>query len=416
MEEQKSTYDWTNDLKLDKNSAVLPILSNLILFLTHHQAWQGVYAYDAFAARVIIRKRPPWGEETPDTPCTDHHEAKTRVWFQREDIKASGGDVGRAIQAAARDNPYHPVRDYLEALKWDGVPRLDTWLIDHCHAADTVADGTVYVRAVSRRFPISAVARIYQPGCKVDHMPILEGPQGKQKSEALRALAVKDAWFTDRLSHVSSKDAQQEAGGRVAGRDRRNGAADTRLVHPVQSNMSPASIDRFRPPYGKHVGTFPRQCVFVGTINPPVGGYFTDATGNRRFWPIFCPDMIDLDGIKRDRDQLWAEAVHAYKAGEKWWMETPELEALATAEQNARFRADVWQETVEHWLSKSKDPKDTKVSEVLEGAWISSKDPTLQGSSLRKRESIRFSLTWGLRNTDPAKAINARTVTGDHER
>jgi predicted P-loop ATPase len=251
------------------------------------------------------------------------------------------------------------VRHYLNALQWDGTPRLDTWLITHCHA-----DDTAYVRAVGRRFPISAVARIYQPGCKVDHMPILEGSQGKQKSEAIRTLAVQDAWFTDRLSHISTKDAQQEAGGtwliEIAEMD-----ALTRASSSSAKSYVTRRVDRFRPPYGKHIGTFPRQCVFCGTINPPVGGYLKDPTGARRFWPIACHGMIDLDGIKRDRNQLWAEAVHRYKAGEAWWMETPELEALAKAEQDERFKIDVWTETVEAWLGESKD---TSVSEVLEGA------------------------------------------------
>ena len=116
---QQSAPDWTDDLKLDKEGGVRPILSNLILFLRHHPKWQGVLGYDEFNARVVIRKRPPWGEEKPDAHWTDHHETQTRVWFQREDINAGLGDIGRAVQAAARSNPFHPVREYFEALVWD---------------------------------------------------------------------------------------------------------------------------------------------------------------------------------------------------------------------------------------------------------------------------------------------------------
>jgi hypothetical protein len=123
---QQSALDWTDDVKLDKDGGVCPILKNYILFLRHHQEWQGVLAYDEFNVRVVIRKRPPWGEEKPDAHWTDHHESQTRVWFQQQDIKANLGDVGRAIQAAARNNLIHPVREYLDALVWDGEPRLDT--------------------------------------------------------------------------------------------------------------------------------------------------------------------------------------------------------------------------------------------------------------------------------------------------
>ena len=114
---QSAASNWTDNLKLDDKGGVRPILTNLILFLKHHPKWKSVLAYNQFTARVVIRKRAPWEQEAPDTEWNDHHESLTRVWFQNEDIiKAGQGDVGRAVQAAARSNPIHPVRDYLEAL------------------------------------------------------------------------------------------------------------------------------------------------------------------------------------------------------------------------------------------------------------------------------------------------------------
>ena len=148
---QQSDAKWVLELKLSDKGKILPILTNLILYLTHHPKWTGVLGYDEFATCVVIRKQPPWGQEADGTHYTDHHESLTRVWFQREDINAGLGDIGRAIQAAARNNTFHPVRDYLDSHKWDGTPRLDTWLIDHCHA-----DDTLYTRTVGQRFLISA--------------------------------------------------------------------------------------------------------------------------------------------------------------------------------------------------------------------------------------------------------------------
>jgi predicted P-loop ATPase len=318
-----------------------------------------VLGYDEFGACVVIRKCPPWGEELPDTPWTDHHESLTRVWFQREQIKAGLGDVGRAVQVAARFNPFHPVREYLDALIWDGVPRLETWLITYFHAEDSA-----YTRAVGPRFLISAVARINKPGCKVDHTLVLEGPQGKQKSEAVRTLAVKDGWFTDRLSQVASKDAALETAGvwlvEIAEMD-----ALLKASASAKKAFLTRRFDRFRPPYGKHVVRLPRQCVFAGTINPPLGGYLTDPTGARRIWPAACRGMIDRDGLERDRDQLWAEAAIRLKGGKKWWLETPALEALATAEQALRFKGDAWQEPIKRWIGRRKD---VSVGEVAQGA------------------------------------------------
>jgi predicted P-loop ATPase len=364
----QSASDWTDDLKLDDNGGILPLLANLILILTRHPKWQNVLGFDEFNARVVIRKRPPWGDEAPDAQWTDHYESLTRVWFQSEQINAALGDVGRAVQAAARDNPFHPVRDYFNALIWDGTPRLEQWLQTYFHVVDSE-----YVRAIGPRFPISAVARIYQPGCQVDHMPIFEETQGKLKSTALRTLAVRDEWFSDRLSHVGSKDAILEMAGVLIFE-----LAELDALIRASSSTSKMFLtrrqDRFRPPYGKHPISLRRQCVFAGTINPPAGGYLKDPTGARRFWPVTCHGMIDRDGLEQARDQLWAEAVHQYKNGAKWWLETPELEALASAEQRARFKVDPWQLRIEKWLGKRKR---VRLSEVLSRALrIASVDQT----------------------------------------
>jgi predicted P-loop ATPase len=355
----KAERDWTDDLILDKAGNIKPILANLVLILTSSPKWKGVLAFDEFGAHVVIRKRPPWGEEKSDTPWNDHHESLARVWFQKQQIDPGAGDVGRAVQAAAKHNPYHPVRQRFDALRWDGVPRLETWLISYFHAADTP-----YIRAIGPRYLISAVARIYEPGCKVDHLLVLEGPQGKQKSEALRTLAINDAWFSDRLSHVASKDAALEVAGvlliEIAEMD-----ALTRASASAIKSFLTRRYDRYRPPYGKHLVRLPRQCVFAGTINPPVTGYLKDPTGARRFWPVACQGVVDRDGLEKVRDQLWAEAVHRFKSGAPWWLETAELEALATAEQAARFVVDAWEAPIREWLG---DRTDTTIWELLEHA------------------------------------------------
>ena len=350
--------DWADQLIL-RGGKIVPNLANLILILSEGPAWKGVLGYDEFNARVVIRKRAPQlQEETPNnTPWSDHHESLTRVWFLKKDISPSAGDVGRAVQAAARHNPFHPVRNYFEPLVWDGSPRLKSWLQTYFHAEDTA-----YIRAIGPRYLISGVARIYQPGCQVDHTLVLEGPQGKQKSKALRTLAIKDNWFTDRLSHLASKDAALEMTGvliiEIAELD-----ALTKATSSASKSFLTRRDDRLRPPWGKHIINLPRQCVLAGTINPTVGGYLKDPTGSRRIWPVICHGMIDCDGLEKVRDQLWAEAVHQYKAGMPWWLETPELEALATAEQTARYVVDAWDERIRKWIG---DRLEVDIWQVLE--------------------------------------------------
>lgn len=252
------------------------------------------------------------------------------------------------------------IRDYFSALKWDGTPRLDAWLITYLHA-----DDTPYVRAIGPRFLISGAARIDKPGVQVDHTLVLEGPQGKLKSTTLRKLAIRDEWFTDRLSHVGTKDAMIETAGillyEIAEMD-----ALTRASPSATKRFLTSRYDRFRPPYGKHLVNVPRQCIFAGSINPPpTGRYLNDPTGARRIWPVACVGMIDLAGIERDRDQLWAEAIVRYQAGAPWWLDSPELEALATAEQAKRLKIDEWHDPIVNWLD---DRCDVSVAEVLKGA------------------------------------------------
>jgi predicted P-loop ATPase len=279
-------------------------------------------------------------------------------------INAAIGDTGRAVQAAARHHKFHLVREYLDAGVRDGQSRLDDFLITYFGATDTSTD-TSYIRAIGPRWLISGVARIFRPGCQADHAIIVEGPQGKLKSTALRLLAVNDAWFTDRLSQLGSKDAALEAAGvwiiEIAELDALNRASTATTKSYITRRF-----DRFRPPYGKYVGSLPRQCIFAGSINPPTDGrYLKDPTGARRYWPFPC-GRIDLTALERDHGQLWAEAVHRYRADEPWWLETPELEALATAEQAARtVLVDAWEPMVREWLG---DRTDVSIWEVLTGA------------------------------------------------
>jgi predicted P-loop ATPase len=357
----RSGRGWQSELKFDVLGGIRPVLHNYILILREHPDWKGVIAYNEFAGQVIIRGKPYWGGDVArNIPWNDHFDSLTRVWFQRQDIAAAQNDTGRAVQAAARANVFHPVREYLAGLNWDRVPRLNTWLENYMHVA-----ATPYVRAIGPRYLIGGVARIYQPGCKNDHTLVLEGPQGWRKSEAFRTLAVHKGWFADRISPMSSKDAAIEMAGvwiiELAELDAlmRATASGAKACLTRQS-------DRFRPPYGKHLINHPRQCIFGGTINPPTGGYLKDSTGSRRIWPAPCGSIVDIDGLMRDRDQLWAEAVVRFGVGEPWWLETAKLEALATDEQKKRYQSDTWQPLIERWLGRRKD---TSVAEVLVGAF-----------------------------------------------
>jgi hypothetical protein len=326
---------------------VRPLLANAEL--AFRKEWSGVLAYDEFRMCVTTLKEPPrftlakeaeWAGSKPGEPWTDNDDRLAAIWLQRaECIHVSDEVAGKAIQVVAREHRIHPVRSYLCALRWDGTIRLNDWLTTYLGAKPSA-----YTRAVGKRWLIAAIARIFRPGCKADCCFILEGPQGARKSTAIRTIAA--PWFTDEIAELGSKDAALQARGvwiiELSELDAMSGAD----VAKVKSFMSRAS-DRFRPPYGRQVIEAPRQCVFAGTVNH--SAYLKDETGGRRFWPVKCGE-IKIDDLARDRDQLLAEALVRYRAGDVWWLETQELNELATLEQGDRYQGDAWDEIIALWV------------------------------------------------------------------
>lgn len=334
---------WRAGLLCNEDGYPRALLANAIHALRQAPEWQGVLWHNELAAATEARRAPPWAaQQQPwtDAPWSDREDTLAAAWLQQQGIAVSAMVAGQAVEAVARDRPFHPLRDHLDGLVWDRTPRLDSWVLRYLGVADTP-----YARAVGKRWLISAVARIFQPGCKADCVLILEGPQGIRKSSALKALS--EPWFTDRLSDLGSKDAAMETRGvwviEIAELDTMSRAE----VGTIKAFIS-RTHDRFRPPYGKRLVDLPRQCVFAGSVNPE-GGYLKDATGGRRFWPIRC-GAIDLEALARDRDQLWAEAVARHRAGEPWWLETRDLTELAEEEQLDRYQGDAWEQPIRAYL------------------------------------------------------------------
>jgi predicted P-loop ATPase len=245
------------------------------------------------------------------------------------------------VAEAARRNTFHPVKDYLDGLEWDGVPRLDKWLITYGGAEDTS-----YTRAVGSITLIAAVRRIRQPGCKFDEMLILESPQGKSKSEMLAVLACRQGWFSDDLplNADAKKVIEQTQGKWIMEAADMSGYRKTD-VDRLKSMLS-RQVDGSRMAYGRLPVERPRQFIIIGTTNDK--DYLKDITGNRRFWPIATP-LFDVAMIKKDRDQLWAEAAAREAKGESIRLD-PKLWDAAAAEQAERTAADPWHDLLEDVL------------------------------------------------------------------
>jgi predicted P-loop ATPase len=334
---------WFRRLRLDLAGAPERNEANVIVALTSDPAFAGVLAFDEFGQEIVVRQPLPWDDGTASLPrpWEDADDIRTAEWLQLRGINVAPVVVSRAVGAVARELRIHPVRDWLDTLTWDGTPRIETWT-----SAYLGAEPTAFHHTIGALWLISAVARIYRPGVKADHMLILEGPQGARKSTAIKVLAGEE-WFTDELPELGSKDAALHMQGvwivEIAELD----AIGRAEVSRIKAFLT-RTTDRFRPPYGRYTVEVPRQCVFAGTVNPDT--YLRDETGNRRFWPLRC-GTIDIAALARDRDQLWAEAVHRFRAGAIWWIDDPALLAEAREEQDRRYQSDAWDDLIEHWLT-----------------------------------------------------------------
>jgi predicted P-loop ATPase len=323
------------------------LATNVAIVLRCHRAWAGSLAYDELAATLVWLRPPP---ELADVrpiepgPITETDHVVVQTWLARHFPTHRTGFFDRStielgMMHAARANSFHPIRDYLDGLVWDGTPRLDTLLIDHAGAEDSA-----YTRAVTAATFIAAAARVRKPGCKVDTMLILEGAQGIGKSSLLAHLAGLD-WFDDHLPDLRDKDAPLHLRGRwlveIAELDAMRSAETTR----IKAFLS-RQVDRFRPPYARCEVEVPRSCIFVGTTNAT--DYLSDGTGGRRFWPVAVRSTIHPSAI--DRDQVWAEADIRFRAGEAWHL--PDDLGDTTAEhQAARFIGDPWEDALRRELA-----------------------------------------------------------------
>jgi hypothetical protein len=276
------------------------------------------------------------------------------IIYERFKFDPSTQTVHTAVQTLANHHRFHPVRDYLDSLQWDGEPRIDTWLSTYGEAEDTD-----YVRAVGALVLIAAVRRVREPGCKFDEILLLENPeQGTNKSTALQTLAVKPEWFSDNLPlGLPAKETIETLSGHWILEISELQGMRKSDIDKVKAFAS-RSIDRARMAYDRTVTEAPRQCVIIGTTNSEQ--YLRDLTGNRRFWSVRV-GRFNLEALERGRDQLWAEAAAREASGDS--IRLPEsLWPAAAAEQQKRLYENPFKSVLDELLRYK--------GEMVEGEWV----------------------------------------------
>lgn len=307
--------DFLEKLKRDRRGTPESDVFNCLIVLKYDPALKGKIRLDEFAHRLVVIDDLPWRGKDETPYWTDTDDACLRNYFATKYLIKGKGIIDDALQEVTQANKFHPVREYLTDLTWDGECRVDTLFIDYIGAEDTD-----YIRAVTRKWMCGAVARVMVPGIKFDTAIVLYGSQGLGKSLILERLGRK--WFNNSLVDIKTKDALEQIQGSWI-----NELAELAPTYKNDNEIVKAFIsrtsDRFRSPYGRRTEEYPRQCVFAGSTNNLM--FLKDRTGNRRFWPITGDKDRKTknawDITQDDIDQLWAEAYYYWSNGESLVLE-----------------------------------------------------------------------------------------------
>ena len=340
--------NWQDKLKRSETTnAILKTTDNMLIILDNDPLLKNRIATDDFAHKGAVLDTLPWDRVRTGRRFWDDNDDAGVRWYFENYYQITGKEkISDAISIHGRRHSFDEIKQYLDGLVWDSVPRLDSLFIDYLGA-----DDNEYTRAVTRKAFTAAVARTYKPGIKFDIMTILSGPQGIGKSTILRKMG-HSKWFTDGIKTFEGKEVCELIQGVWIVEIGELEALNKVDVNRVKQVLS-QTVDRFRAAYGRHVQDCPRRCVFFGTSNNRE--YLRDKTGNRRFWPIDTGIIAPTKSVFRDLDDevdmIWAEAKFRYQMGEQLCL-TAELEEWAKSEQEMHREMSVREGLIREYIEK----------------------------------------------------------------
>lgn len=339
--------DWLGLLSVDTKGNFKNTIDNIMIILDNDPAIKNKLALNEFEQREVVLGDLPWRKAVENRFIQDSDDAGIRYYLEKTYGIKSRLDTKDAFDLTVKANRYHPIKDYLTSVNWDGELRLETLLIDYLGAEDCP-----YVRTVTRKILVAAVTRIFRPGCKFDYVLVLIGEQGKGKSTIIKKLG--GVWYSDSFDvNAQGKEAFEQIQGvwlvemaELAGLKKADIEATKHFISKCE--------DRYRVAYGRRIDNFPRQCIFFGTTNNK--DFLLDPTGNRRFWPvdIYYQDPVKSVFEELDQyrvDQIWAEAVKFYHTGETLYLSS-ELEKTALIKQSEHREVDERTGLIQEYLEK----------------------------------------------------------------
>lgn len=371
--------DWLEEMDVDGKGNYKSTIDNIRVILDNDPGLKGKLVLNKFEQREIATGDLPWRKVSKSASyLSDKDDAGLRHYLEKKYGITGIQKIKDGMDLTTEKNSYHPVRDYLNSVDWDQEPRVDTLLIDYLGAEDCE-----YVRAVTRKILVAAVSRIFVPGIKFDYVLVLVGEQGIGKSTLIKKLGKQ--WYSDSFGTVQGKEAFEQIQGvwllemgELAGLKK----ADLEAIKHFISKQE----DRYRVAYGKRIENFPRQCVFFGTTNNK--DFLRDPTGNRRFWPVDTYENEPTKDLFKDLDeyeidQVWAEAMSLYKAGETRYL-SRELEQQAYLRQREHSETDEREGIIQRYLDKLL-PEDWDEKELYERRVFLNEDPLSSVGKIRRQ-------------------------------
>lgn len=394
--------EWVSQLEIDDKGRFSGTINNVVTILMNDPELKDKFYFDEFRSRPVVVGKLPWSKTDVRTSDAwlDVDDAGLRWHLEKRYQIDNFGKIRDAVDIAFDHCRRHPVREYLEGLTWDGVERADKLFIDYLGAEDTK-----YVRTVTRKSLIGAVARIFRPGCKHDHMLVLVGPQGCHKSTTIAKMAKK--WFNDSLYTLQGKDAFEQLQGSWLIEMGEMAATRKAELEQIKQFMSKQS-DNFRAAYGRRTEDHPRQCAFFGTTNDDE--FLRDPTGARRFWPVTVNETgkTKADSLTDEVvDQIWAEIVERFRAGEPWYLDI-EMEEQAKKVQDEHTELNGKQGLVEEYLNQPVPVEWDSYTVVQRMNYLSGSFGTFEGETMKRSKICALELWVELFHGDGKSFTNAQ--------
>lgn len=382
---QDQDVDWMEALEIDSKGGYLSTANNINLIYKNDPVLKESFKFNSFDSRHYLMKSMPWRKVDEPEPMRNVDYSGLRNYIECRYHISSSSKIDDGMIIEAERLRFHPIKDYLNALEWDGEQRVDKLLIDFFGAPESE-----YSKAVIRKWMTAAVARVFNPGVKFDYVPVLVDPeQGSFKSTFVRILGKN--WFSDSFSTLEGNGAYEQLTGAWIIEIGEMSAFKKSDIDKAKHFIS-KQVDQFRPAYGRTVEIFKRQCVFFGNTNNV--DFLRDPSGNRRFWPI----DVDREKIKKSViddlpkmvDDLWAEAVFLYRKGETMHLNEVETEQ-AREQQSAHTERDERAGIIQNYLEKLLPLKWAKMDLMERRQWLQSGAVEKDG---KRREVVCVAEIW----------------------